>query len=155
MFGLSSAASAQEIVTWGTVGGWVVLVDKTLNNGCFIKAEFEDDSLIRMGIDKEASGGYVTAFNYNWGDIAAGARYDITFNLDGELYEGAAEGIYLAGSTGVDITFDNDEFCWDLMSKNVMTLVHDGREVMSISLEGTFVGLEALLECQAEVDSVR
>jgi hypothetical protein len=63
VFGLNSAASAQEVVTWGEAGGWDVLVDKTLANGCFIQAEFEDGSLIRMGIDKEEGGGYVTAFN--------------------------------------------------------------------------------------------
>lgn len=36
-----------------------------------------------------------------------------------------------------------------------MTLIHDGEEVMTISLEGTYVGLEAVLQCQEEVDSLR
>jgi len=151
---VAQSVRAQEIVQWGTAGGWDILIDKTLNNGCFMQAEFQDGSLVRMGIDKEAGGGYVTAFNDAWGDIEDGGEYDISFDLDGELYNGEAKGIYLAGAPGADISFDSDDFFWDLMRKNVMTLIHDGEEVMTISLEGTYVGLEAVLQWVVSQDVV-
>jgi hypothetical protein len=90
-----------------------------------------------------------------WGDIEDGARYDITFDLDGEIYEGIAKGLYLDDAPGADIAFDNEDFFWDLMRKNTLTLYHEDEEVMAISLDGTYAGLQAVLECQEDVDRLR
>ena len=52
-----SVAFSQDIEQWGTAGVWDVLIDNTLDSGCFIQAEFEDGSLVRRGIDKTEGGG--------------------------------------------------------------------------------------------------
>ncbi len=86
------------------------------------------------------------------GDIEVGETYPITFDLDGEAYDGEAVGFHLDGLPGADISFDSEEFFYDIMAKNVMTLYNENGEVMAISLAGTMVALDAMLVCQDEVD---
>lgn len=149
-------AFAQDLERWGTGGGWDILIDKTLDHGCFIQGEYDNGSVIRIGIDKSKGEGYVSAFNTEWGDIEEGKVYPVTFDLDGEKYEGEAKGLYLNGVPGADISFDNEEFFVDMMRKKTMTFFNeDGDEIMAISLEGTSTGLEGVLECQEEVDANR
>lgn len=146
---------AQGLEQWGTAGGWDIMVDKTLDSGCFIQAEYDNGSLVRIGIDKSKGVGYVTAFNEAWGDIEEGITYPIEFDLDGERFEGEAIGLVLDGVPGADIHFDNEDFFWSIMKKYVMTIYNQNGEVMAISLDGTFVGLEGVLQCQEEIDASR
>lgn len=146
----SSPALGQELEQWGASDFWAVMIDPSLGNGCLIQGEFQDGSLVRIGLDRRDSTGYVTAFNAAWGDIEAGAVYPISFSLDGELFEGEARGIYLNGMPGADIVFDNVDFFMSIALRQTMILYHDGAEVMSIDLTGSKLGLEAVLECQDE-----
>lgn len=141
-------ATAQNLVKWGEAGGWDVLVDPSVGNGCLIASEFEDGSVVRVGIDAEKDEGYVMAFNAAWGDIVEGETYPISFDLDGEEYEGEALGVWLDNTPGIEIAFDSEEFIMDLALKNTMTLSHDGEVVMAIDLSGSFAGLEQAIACQ-------
>lgn len=148
---LPVAAFAQGLEQWGTAGGWDVLIDPSLGDGCLIQAEYQDGSVVRIGFDRDEGAGYVTAFNMNWGDIEEGASYDIVFDLDGQEYEGVATGIYLADVPGADIYFDSEDFLFDIAKKYTMTLYNANGEVMAIDLEGTYDGLSAAIECQDEI----
>ena len=126
------------------------MIDPTLGNGCLIQGEFADGSLVRIGLDRVAGGGYVTVFNTAWGDIDEGTMYPISFSLDGESYEGEAKGMYLNGVPGADIAFDSVDFFMGIAKYQTMTMYHDGAEILSIDLTGTMAGLEAVLTCQDE-----
>lgn len=147
---IAGPLAAQTLEPWGEVAGWDVMIDPTLGDGCLIQAAYQDGSVVRIGFDRNEGGGYVTAFNDNWGEIEEGGIYPVTFDLDDESYDGEAKGIYLNGVPGADIAFSNPEFLFDLAKRYTMTLYHDGAEVMAIDLEGSMVGLEAAMECQEE-----
>lgn len=142
---------AQGLEQWGSAGGWDVMIDPSLGNGCLIQAAYNDGSVVRIGIDPNQGIGYVTAFNMNWGDIVEGETYDIQLALDGEIYNGQAVGIYLNDVPGADIYFDSADFLFDLAKRYTMTLYNQNGEVMAIDLDGSYVGLEAVLECQDEM----
>ncbi|MCR9124690.1 MAG: hypothetical protein NXH82_01040 [Rhodobacteraceae bacterium] len=145
----AAAAQAQDLEYWGSAGGWDVMVDPTLGDGCLILAEYEGDIEVRVGLDRNEGMGYLTLFNENWGEIEEGAVYPITFELDGELFEGEARGIFLDGVPGADIYFNNEDFFWAIADRYAMTIYNaDGYEVDTIDLGGTQVGLQAVLECQ-------
>ena len=150
---VSTPALSQGLEQWGTGGGWDILIDTTLGDDCFTQSEFEDGSLVRMGIDKDQGTGYVTIFNTACGDIEEGAVYPIEFELDDERYDGEARGIYLNDVPGADILFDNADFFADLALKYTMTIYNENGRVLAISLQGTQVGLEGVLQCQEEVDN--
>jgi hypothetical protein len=143
-------APAQELASWDEVEGWDIRIDPTLGNGCLIQAEFEDGSLVRIGLDRTRDAGYVTAFNGAWGDIEEGAEYPISFDLDGQSYDGTAVGLYLNDVPGADITFDNADFLIDIAARQTMTLHADGTEVMAIDLTGSAAALESMFACQDE-----
>ncbi|WP_245514059.1 hypothetical protein [Antarcticimicrobium luteum] len=147
----AGALQAQQLEQWGTAGGWDVMIDPSLGDGCLIQAAYNDGSLVRIGFDRNEGSGYITAFNEAWGDIEEGATYDISFDLDGQQYDGVAKGIYLNDVPGADIYFDNPDFLFDIAEKYTLTLYHDGGEVMAIDLGGTYVGLEAVIACQDEM----
>lgn len=148
---LPLAAGAQQLEAWGEAGGWDVMVDPTLGYGCLIQAAYNDGSVVRIGFDRNAGAGYVTAFNEAWGDIEEGAAYPILFDLDGQEYDGEATGIYLNGVPGADIYFSNPDFLFDIARKYTMTLYNENGEVMAIDLGGTAVGLDAAIACQEEM----
>ena len=144
-------ATAQDLEYWGEAGGWDVMVDTTLGNGCLIQAEYEDGSVIRIGFDRIDGGGYLTAFDDTWGDIEEGAVYPVQIDLDGQEYEGEAQGIYLGGTPGADIIFNDPDFLWDIAAKHTLTLYNENGEVMAIDLGGTMAGLNTAIACQEEM----
>jgi hypothetical protein len=146
----AGAVPAQTLDYWGEAGGWDVLIDPSLGNGCLIQAEYDNGVTVRIGFDMVQEMGYVTAFNEAWGDIVEGQSYPVAFDLDGEQYEGEAVGLYLNGVPGADILFDSTDFLWDIAAKQTMTLYNENGEVMTIDLTGTMVGLDAALQCQGE-----
>ena len=144
------SASAQDLEAWGEAGGWDVMIDPTVGNGCLIQSEFEDGSEVRIGFDRTADTGYVLAFNEAWGDIEEGTTYPIHFDLDGVQYDGEATGMWLDDQPGVDISFDSMDFLMDLAQKSTMNLYSNADLVMSIDLSGSYQGLEAAIQCQDE-----
>ncbi|WP_406647514.1 hypothetical protein QEZ52_01925 [Aliisedimentitalea scapharcae] len=148
---LPFCAVAQQLEPWGEAGGWDVMIDPTLGDGCLIQAAYQDGSVVRIGFDRTEGAGYITAFNESWGDIVEGETYPILFDLDGQEYEGEAQGIYLNDVPGADIYFTNSDFLFDIAAKYTMTLYNEHGEVMAIDLGGTMVGLEAAIACQDEM----
>lgn len=142
---------AQGLEQWGTAGGWDVMIDPSLGDGCLIQAAYQDGSIVRIGFDRNQGNGYVAVFNEAWGDIEEGATYPILFALDGQDYDAEAKGLYLNGVPGADIAFDNPDFLFDLAQKYTMTLYNENGEVMAIDLNGSAIGLEAVLQCQDEM----
>ncbi len=151
LIGAPLPALAQELEFWGSSDYWDVLVDPSLGYGCLIQSEFDDGSVVRVGFDVNQGNGYVTAFNYDWGDIVEGEWYPVWFALDGQEYEAEAVGLYLANVPGVDIPFDNPDFLFDIAKKYTMTLYSQFGEVMAIDLTGSYLALEAAMDCQDEM----
>ena len=145
---LPVAAQAQQLEYWDEVGGWDVLVNPSLGYGCLIQAEYDNGTLVRIGFDLNEGAGYVTAYNYEWGDITEGAQYDVYLELDGQGYDAMATGIYLEDVPGADIYFTNPDFLWDLAARHTLTLYDENGEGMAIDLGGTMVALEEAMTCQ-------
>ena len=148
---LPLSAVAQQLEPWGSAGGWDIMIDPSMGDGCLIQAAYSDGSVVRIGFDRNQGMGYVTAFNESWGDIVEGEQYGILFDLDGQEYDAVATGLYLNGVPGADIYFDNPDFLFDIAAKYTMTIYNENGYVTAIDLGGTMVGLEGAIECQNEM----
>lgn len=148
LFVLSTPVLAQDLVTYGTVGVWDILVDPTIGNGCLINTVFEDGSDVRIGFDPDGGAGYLLAMNDNWGDIVEGQSYPISMDVDGQVYNGEGTGIYIDGMPGVDIIFDSVDFLMDVAARQTLTLSNDSGPVMSIDLTDSAAALSEAIACQ-------
>ena len=148
---LPIAGFAQQLESWGSAGGWDVMIDPSLGDGCLIQAAYQDGSVVRIGFDRNEGAGYITVFNEAWGEIEEGVTYSILFDLDGQEFDGEATGIYLNDVPGADIYFTNPDFLFQIAQKYTMTLYNEYGEVMAIDLGGTAIGLDAAMECQDEM----
>lgn len=147
----ANMAMAQGLEGWGTAGGWDVMIDPGLGDGCLIQADYGDGSVVRIGFNLVAGEGYVAGFNHGWEGVEHGQTYPLLFALDGQEYDAEGQGLILNGVPGVYIGFDNEDFLWDLARKYTMTLYNENGEVMAIDLEGSYAGLEAVMECQDDM----
>lgn len=145
-----ASASAQSLVFWDEVRGWDVMIDPLLGNGCLIMAEYQDNSVIRIGFDANEENGYLSAYNRDWGNLREGDTYPLIFDLDNERYTGEGTGLYIDDLPGVDLVFDNSEFLFDLARRQTLTLYdgESGEEVMAIDLDGSYAALTEAIECQ-------
>ncbi len=123
----AGAALAQDLVPYGEAGGFAVMVDPTLGNGCFLTSDFEDGSTVRIGLDPTVEKGYVATFNEAWGDIVDGQEYPVTFMLDDQQYDGTATGIHLSDVPGALIYFDSADFLNDLGTRSTLSLSANGK----------------------------
>ncbi len=141
-------ALGQDLVSVGQVGVWDILVDPTIGNGCLINAVFEDGSDVRIGFDPAAGTGYLLAMNEAWQGIEEGMRYPIQMDVDGQLYDGEAIGLYIDGMPGADIPFDSIDFLMDVAMRQTLTLINESGPVMSIDLTDSAAALEEAIACQ-------
>lgn len=145
---VAGQATAQDLVSVGHVGVWEVLVDTTVGNGCLINAQFQDGSDVRIGLDAANGGGYLLAMNQAWEGIEEGKAYPIQMDVDGQVYDGEAYGVYIGGMPGADIPFDSVDFLMDIAMRNTLTLINENGPVMSIDLTDSAAALEQAIACQ-------
>ena len=145
---MTTGAMAQDLVEYGEMDGWAIMIDPTVGNGCLMQSDFEDGSSVRIGLNPAEGNGYVAAFNTAWGDVVDGTAYPVTFLLDEEKYEAEATGMHMGDVPGVVIPFASEDFLADIIVRNTMTLMSDETEVMVIELSGTNTAIDEVIACQ-------
>lgn len=142
------ALAEEELQDYAEAGDWAIAIDPSLNNGCLMYGEFEDNSVVRIGIDMTTGWGYVLSANPAWGDIVEGQSYPVTISLDDKTFDGEAVGYPIDGLPGANVDFDNPDFLAMLVAAQNLTLAHDGNEVMSLDISGSADAVKTLIECQ-------
>jgi opacity protein-like surface antigen len=142
------ALAEDELQDYAEAGGWAIAIDPSLNNGCLMYGEFEDNSVVRIGIDMTTGFGYILSANPAWGDIVEGQSYPVTIALDDKTFEGEAVGYPIDDMPGANVDFDNPDFLALLVAAQNLTLSHDGNEVMSLDISGSADAVKTLIECQ-------
>ena len=141
-------AAAQDLQDYGEAGGWYIAIDPSLNNGCLMMSECEDNAVVRIGFDMATGGGYVLSANPSWNDIEEGKSYPITISLDGKPFNGEAVGTSIDGLPAADVVFDTPDLLPAMMGAQALSLAHDGNEVMLIDLSGATEAVMKMIECQ-------
>ena len=145
----AAPAMAEDMLQdYAEAGGWAIAIDPTLNNGCLMYGEFDDQSVVRIGIDMTTGFGYILSANPAWGDIVEGQSYPVTISLDDKSFDGQAVGYPIDDLPGANVDFDNPDFLALLVDAQNLTLSHDGAEVMSLDVSGSAEAVAALIECQ-------
>lgn len=146
--GTASLSAAQTFEAYGEAGGWRVLAN-TKMQGCLIEKRLEDDIDLQIGINKVDTRGYLAIFAPSSLGISpeGGA---MTLDVDGDLYDGDVVAVDRPDYVGGYFWFNNIEFIYDLENKNNMAIMVEGRDPITLSLEGTKAGAESVRACQQE-----
>ena len=84
---------AQRSGKWADVGGWEIRVDASVGNGCFALQEYEDGSIVRIGVDIDNKRLYLFFGNNGWKSLEQGKIYPVRVVFDGvSAYNGEMNG---------------------------------------------------------------
>ena len=142
---LPFAASAQDVV--GEAGGWSIVRDPSMGNGCYMMSEFEDGSIVQIGHDASEDISFLTLFSADWTGLENEAVYPVTFDLDGQSWTADGHGVSNADIGGILVQIENEDFIIDLAEKQTLTMSYEGDEVVSLDLSGTRAAVLATVEC--------
>ena len=146
----ATAASAEELITWGEVSGWAILIDPSVGNGCLMERQFEDDTLVQFGTVPNRNGGFFAAYNPDWTDIEDGATGTIKFEFPKIRFTGEVVGVAKEGLYGGYAFFDNPNVTLEFgKNKNIIIIGELGRTI-NVSLTGTMKAIQAVKQCQSE-----
>ncbi|OYU30888.1 MAG: hypothetical protein CFE39_11100 [Comamonadaceae bacterium PBBC2] len=137
-----------QLEDYAEAAGWSIAIDPSLNNGCLMMSEFEDNSVVRIGFDMTTGGGYVLSANPGWDDIEEGKTYPISILLDDKPFNGEATGTSIDGLPAADILFDTPDFFPAMMGASSLSLSHGENEVMLIDITGSTDAVVKMIECQ-------
>jgi hypothetical protein len=153
---------AEEVFDYGAVGAWSVRIDPSLDYGCFLFVEFEEESLLRLGVDPIEGGLYLLVGDPDWQSIDYGKTYAV------QLYFGD-ETPWTADASGfsfdppedqpfLEIIIDTDPdntylFMTEFMQEANMNLHYNGSSIMNLSLRDSYEAGMKLFECQEAANS--
>lgn len=142
------AFAQDELQPYAETANWSIAIDPSLNNGCLMISEFEDSSIVRIGLDMTTGKGYILSANPSWGDIVEGQAYPVSVVVDDKTFDGTATGYPIDGLPGANVDFDNPDFMAELVTAETLSLMHDGHEVMGLDVTGSADAVVKLIECQ-------
>jgi len=160
--GAASTAMAQDIVTWkDNIGGWRIVVDRTIDDSCFIISEFEDNVLLRFQFNVAQQNVQFIVASVLWDSLETGEDYDleVTFG-DYDTWFGMAKGhrwndILPSLVLSVPVADRQaSEFMKEFTAKNSVRISHNGDEIANLNLAGTHDAVASMLDCQATMSHV-
>jgi len=145
-----TAAIAEDLVSWGGSGGWAILIDKVVGNGCLMEKHFEDGTHVQIGAVPNRDGGFFAAYNPAWTDIEDGAVGTVKFDFPDIVFSGEVVSVAKDGLYGGYAFFDNPNVPMEFAARNSMTIIGTRGRTIEITLEGTAKAIQAVEACQAE-----
>ena len=146
----NSSKAADETYSWKNVGTWQILVDRTLDNNCYLASIFEDDTLFRIGIkDVDAKDFYVSIQNSRWTSLSEGEKHSLSMQFDrAESWSVPMKAMRVGGQPGLVGSFSDLTFWYEFIHSNVLNISTNGKFVAKLSLAGTSTAFDELGRCQ-------
>lgn len=160
--GAANSALAQDIVTWKeNIQGWRIVVDRTIEDSCFIISEFEDDVLLRFQFNVSQQTVQLIVASLSWDSLENGEDYDleVTFG-DLDAWSGMAKGHRwndILPSLVLSVPMEDrqaSEFMEEFTGRESVRISHNGSEIAHLALEGTDEAVASMLDCQATMSQV-
>lgn len=147
---------AKKSIPYAKVGNWEIMVDQSLDYGCFMVGSYTRGEIIRIGINKKTKNGYMMIGNKAWSSLEPGKEYKLSLKFDGESpWTGVFRALDLGdGDRTLWGDFTKVNFLKDLGAKQGMTVYYNDKRVTWIPLTGTSAAVRSMAQCQAKVDAI-
>jgi hypothetical protein len=153
----SGAAIAQDTVTWkDNIEGWTVVIDRTIDNSCFIISGFEDELLLRFQFNAVQQNVQFIVANINWDSLESGQDYDMEVAFGNrDSWAGTAKGHRwndILPSLVMSVPVANQQasnFMKEFTAMGSVSISHEGSEIANLALSGADEAVASMLDCQA------
>lgn len=153
---MASAAVAEDTAIWDDdIDGWAVVVDRTIDNSCFIIAGFGDNVYLRFQFNLPQQNIQMIVADAKWDSLETGVDYDLDIAFgDREPWRGMAKGHRwqdVLPSLVLSVPVANREaadFIKDFTGVGSVRISSEGSEIANLPLRGAGEAVEAMLDCQ-------
>jgi len=135
---------------WGESGDWVIMIDPSVGNGCYMEDTLDDGTLVQVGIVPDRNGGFFAAYNAAWTNIEDGAAGTVQFDFGPSLFGGDYVGVIKSDLPGGYAFFNNPEFIKEFGKRNEVSIKGDQGNALNFKLTGTLKAINAVRNCDAE-----
>jgi hypothetical protein len=158
----AGAANAQDTAIWNDdIDGWAVVVDRTINDSCFIIAGFGNNVYLRFQFNLPQQNIQMIVADAAWDSLETGTEYDLNVAFgDREPWTGLAKGHRwqdVLPSLVLSVPVANHQaadFIDDFTAVNSVRISFDGTEIANLPLKGVDEAVQAMLDCQAAMSEV-
>lgn len=151
---MTYAIANDASIPWKNVGGWIVAIDSSLGNSCFIANIYENGIVLRLGFDSTNSLGpaYIAIGSGDWKSIEVGKDYDIAIQLDqNSPWTATARGIDMNNLKMLLVSFSDTNFVNEFVRKLGLKFSFNGNVIANLSLRGSAAAAIELIQCQKAV----
>ena len=150
--------------TYARISPWTIAIDRSMNSGCFLYAEFEGGNFLRIGKDNRDNSLYVFLGDPHWRRTEFGKQYPLEIRFgENEAWSVVATGtsfdppnsqpvIGFAVSSEINVAA---YFLYQFMKENHMEVSHKGRLIARINLHNSHSAVRKLIKCQSAIDLER
>lgn len=146
------AQAEEDTFEWKDVNGWRIAVDTTVGNGCFMSTIFDGGTVLRFGFLKNPNGAYISVGNANWTSLEPGKSYNVSIQMDNETAWNSNATATKIGLPTLVARTDKSDFVAELATKHTLRVSFNGRQVVKLSLKGSYAAVLAVIECQGKVN---
>jgi hypothetical protein len=147
----AAAAGAQDFKQYGVVGDWRIAVNEDMGPGCVAVRKFVNPtSQVQMGIDATNPDlvGYFAVYARGVEAIEGGNEIPATFDVDGQVFNGALVSQQIDGFGGAFASVSNPDFIYDLATRDTLTINFGEGQRLIVSLAETDEAFAMLRSCQ-------
>jgi hypothetical protein len=153
---LPDGASAQDTQVWAeNIENWLIGVDPSIGNGCYMLSDFVDESFLRIQFNPDLGNLQFIIGNPKWRSIQGGQLYKMTVQFgNAPVWEGDGEGFWWGDDSPsliLGVGYEQNaaqEFIDELMRMNSVAIGYQGREIANLSLNGTTSAMSEVMNCQ-------
>jgi hypothetical protein len=155
-----TCAFAQDTIPWKKVGPWNILVDRIVGYGCFMVAEYEQGTILRLGIAPKTGDVYILLADAAWKSLEVQKDYDLEIQFDSERPWKAPSRAIKLGSATFLMVKTNDlkagvNFLEEFARKQGMRVRYQTKQVANLSLRSSAVAIVEMLDCHASMQERR
>jgi hypothetical protein len=152
--GETGASAAPGEPEWfAIVDDWRIRRDDALG-GCFAMTIYNDDSVLRVGLNPRSDSGYIMLGHETWNKLAVGQQYPIVLTFAKfEPVTGLA-GVIAMGPDArlLVMSLPAERLAALVTGSKTVKVASGGLDIMTLKLDGANAAWDAMLRCQGQSD---
>ena len=140
----------EDTSLWSKQGSWIIRVDQTMSNSCFLLAQWETGLTLRIGLDaSDAISSYFFIGHEDWTSLKIGAKYALKMEFDDlGAWDVPAEGKVIGDKIFLYSAFKDEKFWSEFTHAQGFSISYGARELGKFRLIGSKAAFDEMITCQ-------